>query len=85
MERDEELEAAVTLLAGAVPDLLAAVRTVLDQHKPHPDEGMGYHGDGYGLIGTVCATCGTPDEYGTPWPCGTYRAIEAALGEGDHP
>ena len=65
-----------------VPALAASLRAVIELHKPYPDEGMGWREDHtYGYVGIVCATCGTPDEYGVPWPCGTVRAIEAALGE----
>ena len=65
-----------------VPALAASLRAVIELHKPYPDEGMGWREDHtYGYVGIVCATCGTPDEYGVPWPCGTVRAVEAALGE----
>ena len=65
-----------------MPDNAAAVRAVLDLHKPYPDEGMGWREDHtYGDVGTVCGSCGTPDEYGVPWPCPTVRAIANALGE----
>ena len=65
------------------PAMLAALRAVLDRHKPYPDTGMGWRDDNtYGYVGAVCDACGTPDEYGAPWPCSTVRAVQAALGEG---
>lgn len=63
-----------------VPALVAALRAVLYRHKPCPDEGMGWREDHtYGYVGAVCGACGTPDEYGVPWPCPTVRAVEEAL------
>lgn len=75
---DESMEHCI--VRNDVPALVAALRAVLDLHKQHPDEGMGWREDHtYGYVGIVCATCGTPDEYGVPWPCPTVRAVAAVL------
>ena len=64
-----------------VPALVAALRAVLDLHKPDKFDGQGWTKDGYGIITPACRTCGTADEYAVHWPCPTYRAITTALRE----
>ena len=64
---------AVALVAEELaPDMLAALRAVLDLHVeieyPFPDDDEGP------IRG--CSGCG-----GRSWPCPTVRAVEAALGE----
>lgn len=49
-----------------VPALVAALRAVLHLHRPTMHQ---------------CGCCGTCDECDWEWPCGTVRAVEAALGE----
>ena len=51
--------------------LVAALRAVLDLHKPRNG-----HDD--------CGHCVDPADahWGIPWPCPTVRAVTAALGEG---
>ena len=53
-----------------VPALVAALRAVLDLHKPRNG-----HDD--------CGHCVDPADahWGIPWPCPTVRAVTAALGE----
>ena len=53
-----------------VPRLVAALRAVLDLHKPRNGN-------------DDCGHCVNPADahWGIPWPCPTVRAIEAALGE----
>lgn len=61
-----------------VPSLVAALRAVLELHVSD-GESQGYTPDGYRVIPSACSQCGTPGEYGVPWPCATVRAIESAL------
>ena len=56
------------LVGKDVPEMLAALRAVLDLHKPYDDCGEP-------LCCRGCDVCG----YG--WPCDTVRAVKAALGE----
>ena len=56
---------------------LATLNRVRELHRPYGDIGMGYRSDGsYGELSPVCSTCGTPDEYATPFPCATIRALD---------
>jgi len=57
-----------------------AVMAVLDLHQPYPDTGLGWTDGGYDVIPVVCGTCGTPDEYGVPYPCPTVKALAEVLG-----
>lgn len=61
-------------IAVALEQQTAAVEAL---HQPESG-GMGYLPDGgYGTFpGPVCSTCGTPDEYGVPWPCPTRAALD---------
>ncbi|WIY84312.1 hypothetical protein [Propionimicrobium sp. PCR01-08-3] len=61
-----------------VPQLVKALRAVLELHVSD-GESQGYTPDGYRVIPSACSQCGTPGEYGIPWPCATVRAIESAL------
>lgn len=59
-----------------VPRLIAALRAVLDRHKPRYDLKT--------PAGTtpVCDVCGDPDGWADPWPCADVRTITEALKEG---
>ena len=61
----------------------AIVAAVEALHQPEHG-GMGYLPSGdYGTFpGPVCSTCGTPDEYGVPWPCPTRAALDGGAGDG---
>ena len=63
--------------------VIAAAKNVRKQHTPDPEHtaGMGwaYPGAEYDRIDPVCQTCGTPDEYGVPWPCKTYAVLDVVL------
>lgn len=51
------------------PEAFAALRAVLDIHKPHPPSLLS--------TGRYCLEC--TDEYVADWPCPTARAITTAL------
>lgn len=62
----------------------ARLARVRELHQADPDGGTGYRDDGtYGPIDSVCQQCGTPDEYGAPWPCATYLAASAPAPTGE--
>lgn len=66
------------IMAGAVRRLEPDPRIDIVRLLRRPDQfdGMGYGPNGhYGNLGPVCQTCGTPDEYGVPWPCPTFIAL----------
>ena len=58
------------LLDVDAPAMLAALRAVLDLHKPRNGN-------------DDCGHCVNPAgaHWGIPWPCPTVRVVEAALGE----
>jgi hypothetical protein len=66
-----------------------AKRRIAERHSPVPGEfHMTTHpespdDDAIPADGLACRTCGAPDEYGIPWPCGTLRDL--ALPYADHP
>ena len=64
-----------------LPRAIAALRAVLDLHVAGDGASQGYlrGGFGYGYIEPYCAGCESSDEYAVEWPCGTVRAIAAAL------
>lgn len=76
LERDEDDEFIAHARAD-VPALVAALRAVLDLHKPVEVEPSD----------TICRECSFQLPNGRyfgrleEWPCPTFRAIEAALGE----
>jgi hypothetical protein len=73
-------------LLGLVGDLQGQLDKARALHQPVPEAGQGYDKDGnYVTIERPCGACGTYDEYATPWPCATARALglggEATDGE----
>ena len=63
-----------------VPALVAALRAVLELHKPGEGSSQGWTlRGGYGYIEPYCAGCVASDEYAQHYPCATVRAIEEAL------
>lgn len=63
-----------------LPRTIAALRAVLDLHKPGEGASQGYTGRDYGYIEPYCEGCEASDEYAVEWPCKTVRAISTALG-----
>lgn len=68
---DDNARDAYNLVEDAVPDLVAAVRAVLDLHR----ESSAPYDTGY------CEGCNQAQEFPEDWPCPTVRAIATALGE----
>ena len=58
---------------------VAATRRVVAAHRQV--DGQGYTDTGYDIMPSVCATCGTFDEYGVPWPCNTLRALASVFSD----
>lgn len=68
------------IVADTVPELVAALRAVLDLHKPEtivvwpdPDAPTGAVDEW-----TICPYCSAERDY-APWPCPTVQAITTAL------
>jgi hypothetical protein len=57
---------------GRAEARMAAIRTL---HRPVDGQGLDDAGE-YVDINPACSACGTADEWATPWPCGTIRAID---------
>jgi hypothetical protein len=57
---------AARLIAGHATLLLGAVEAVLKAHRPSTSDGR-------------CCWCREADGQRSPWPCGEYRTIAAAL------
>jgi hypothetical protein len=62
------------------PKAFAALRAVLDLHRPVHDERTGWDSQagGYGTISPACESCGSND-LAVAWPCPTMQAITTAL------
>ncbi|MEU5155200.1 hypothetical protein [Glycomyces sp. NPDC021274] len=83
MEQTAELEGERDRARGIAVEFEQRVSRVQQLHQPFPEPVQGYLPDGsYGYIDPACQMCGTPDEYGAPWPCATYKAATGTDLEG---